>query len=352
MDFFPSNIQDADVDKMEKAEILERTLEVLTRLRHDSIRSSNTFSTRKAMAIRYASGFSSCAEESIRYIQNSRLVPAEVKVQLQNHLRAIARRMETIVQVDNQGFPACSSSSSSTSPEKMTVPGVVRDCSCSSAVDRVEDQTLNDQSDIRGYYIGSPIHSSTPGAHHHLPVPTMTPQFETEQKVMNYIPETYLETSQQTKPADNLCSHMPDINTEVKQKFLDTESELHQLQRYPVEFIRVKQCPHPHGSLSCESSLSQSKSFLSSVNSPSFLQSSPFLHSTPILPDPPVYAYYGYEPYPTIPSSLVQNVQSNNSSSLSSNAVKEPKTPGNALDLCVKRTEDQQISPETMWRPW
>ncbi|CAG5123991.1 unnamed protein product [Candidula unifasciata] len=443
--------KDTDLEKMEKAEILEKTLEVLTRLRHDyrSPSSSSSYSTRKAMAVRYASGFSSCAEESIRYIQNSHLVPTEVKVQLQTHLRAIARRMEAGLQDEStevnytQSYPtspSLSSPSSSMMSGRLTTVVESREEMYKTDISRSQISEI-------GTYTPSPIHFSTPISQPYVPVSSTvtrpnqeefvspTPQTfmksdcgQKESKQAQYIsreffsqiPQTFMKSDfgqKESKQAQYISREFisPTPQTFMKSDFGPKESK--QAEYISREFIsqtpqtfrksdfgqkESKQAPyissnivnfkshdiclneevhssytvptygHPEVSstgsetdnhystnlLSPNSSYSFSNPSMNetelSGNAPIILYPAPVLQSTSLLSDQPVFSYV-YESYPScsMPSILVQPVTYMSTPvRQTTDAHKQPSTPNNALDLCVKRSQVHQISPETMWRPW
>lgn len=355
---------------MEKAEILEKTLEVLTRLRHENPRSSNTASTHTAMAIRYASGFSLCAEESIRYIQSSCLVPSEVKVQLQNHLRAIARRVELTVQVSSQGsnltpgFPASSSTlSSSPSSDKLLAEEMRSSFSDnSSAVEQASAQCSGNVSegsccyptDGGNSYITSPICYSTPLPYQHLPF-IKSPMQEVDHSHLNYSSEPYtLRTVDHRRKS--VRRRAPEVfgkstrETPAKHTLsLSSGSQIDQSEGYWSDSSQPKYRYLPQSS-----SLSSSSSFYSDssfTNSPTSGATSSLVSTTHSLPHRTVYTYPRFKPYPTTPSILGQPTQAVSSHLLTS-TIKEVTLPSKVLDLCVKRTDEQQVSPEVMWRPW
>ncbi|CAL1548013.1 unnamed protein product [Lymnaea stagnalis] len=357
--------KDTDLDKMEKAEILEKTLEVLTRLRHDysSSTSGNTFSARKAMAVRYASGFSSCAEESIRYIQSSRLVPTEVKVQLQNHLRAIARRMETVVQVDDQNvnfgsnFPTSSVSSSSyLSTEKYTAE----------EAEQISGSHC-ETTEARGVYVPSPINSSTPALQYNITHSTTAPISQQCDRVTS-TPDAYpkverLNHYQRSADQDSL------IITETSEGSRDLKcrqrnevhsSAVHKYEAVTPEFPR-EHFVSPYAPLATDQSYPSSvlsmSAYTPSVSSPIIMHPAALLNTNTVTPDTPIYCYRGYEPYPAISSALVRPVHYistpiSSAPILSTPVTKRTSTENSALNLCVKGNEAHQISPETMWRPW
>ncbi|XP_067659295.1 enhancer of split mgamma protein-like [Haliotis asinina] len=84
---------DPNYDKMEKAEILETTVDYLR-----NVRKINTTHrhVKEAVQARFQNGFSKCAEEILSYIQSLQGVSDNVHRQLRKH---ISRRMEHIQQV-------------------------------------------------------------------------------------------------------------------------------------------------------------------------------------------------------------------------------------------------------------
>ncbi|XP_059167363.1 transcription factor HES-4-A-like [Physella acuta] len=361
--------KDTDLDKMEKAEILEKTLEVLTRLRHDysKTQTTNTFSTRRAMAVRYASGFSSCAEESIRYIQSSRLVPAEVKVQLQNHLRTIARRMETVVQVDDPNtnftspFHASASTVSSTSPSLSDI--YVRDRAIAG-----EEQAIHQTSttDARHVYIPSPIQSSTPALQYNITHSTTAPLPHLQEERIIPSPDS-LPKQDPTKRSPGLrCvekfyTECPHTTTEISKSpfHYKPQSDIHSLRKYEAvtpDFTSehsLNSYPSLPADQPYQSTVLSMTAYTPSVSSPVLIHPASYPYTSSL--DSQVYGYRGYEPYPSTAISLVQPARyvtptlTNSPSPLSS---KQSNTSNSALNLCVKGGVDHQISPETMWRPW
>ncbi|KAK0065340.1 protein hairy [Biomphalaria pfeifferi] len=356
------NDKDTDLDKMEKAEILEKTLEVLTRLRHDysgsHSSSSSTISTRKAMAVRYASGFSSCAEESIRYIQSSRLVPTEVKVQLQNHLRAIARRMETVVQNDDSSIStaflptACSSSSLSPIDKLLSSENVL-----SSTLDRMSD---NESSSVQSriVFVPSPTSSSTPALQYntaHSTTPTSSQQ------------RTGSVPTHESFHVQNSGDRRTSSSSEVEGYFKDyncrpatdrASSTVYRYEAVTPEFNRepISSTYTFSSELSYPSPILSMTACTPTCGSPVMMHPG-FLHASPLISDTPVYSYRVYEPYSSLPTTLIQPVHFmttpiTSSPTISTTEVKQPSTPSSALNLCVKSNEAHQISPETMWRPW
>ncbi|XP_005109821.1 protein hairy [Aplysia californica] len=348
--------KETDLDKMEKAEILEKTLEVLTRLRTETGSSrDSSFSARKAMAVRYASGFSSCAEESIRYIQNSRLVPSEVKVQLQNHLRTIARQMETVVQVEEHPV--------SSYAIQMTPP--------SASQDHVSFQRPPVSSfDSRRCYIPSPIQSSTPISQ------KLSNQPQQEQPLVQCDGNVVVES----KPSEDISDQSfienkdPTFSEQEATSTIDRPS--------PTSQQIFRPCPEhnilPVHENSAFVKMSGSLASLRRDNLPLSRSVSPptprhasinitthSLPATPVSPasesglphkEQPLYQYYGYEPLPVIPRTPVHPYMSHtavydNAVQIAGDLSLKPQTPNNALNLCTKR-QSQQISPETMWRPW
>ncbi|CAG5133042.1 unnamed protein product, partial [Candidula unifasciata] len=370
------------IDKMEKAEILEKTLEVLTRLRHENPKISHTASTHKAMAIRYASGFSLCAEESIRYIQNSRLVPSEVKVHLQNHLRAIARRVESTMQIDRQTdlnpaqcFSASSSTISSPSLGKVTAREII-----SSSADNllglgpVSGQFSGEVSEGSDCYIHSPVLYSTQGSnclltspvcystpisYSHLPFIKSDAQLQKDgHKLLNYSSEAYTCSivDQRKKSARGRAAQTPGQPTQIKPVkqtlSLSSDSQFDKSEGYCSDFSQSKHYYlSPYSSLSSSCLISSYYSDASFTDSPPLMANSSVLPNTPILPDRTVYPHHRFEPHITTPNILGESTQVN-SSLLLTPAIKEFPRSNNVLDLCVKRTDEQQISQEAMWRPW
>ncbi|BFZ23535.1 hypothetical protein BsWGS_26574 [Bradybaena similaris] len=365
--------QDTDIDKMEKAEILEKTLEVLTRLRHENPRSSNTASSHTAMAVRYASGFSLCAEESIRYIQNSHLVPSEVKVQLQNHLRAIARRVELTVQVNGQnltsGFPA--SSSTSPSSDKLLAGKMQSSFSDnSSAVEQVLAQCSGDVSEGSDCYITSPLCYPTEGSSRYITSPIFystplplhlpfikSPMQEVDHSHLNYSSKPYALRSVDQR-RKSIRRRAPEVlgkstrETLAKNTLsLSSGSLIDQSEGYWSDSSQPK---HRYLPQSSSSSSFLSTSFYSDssfTNPPASGATSSLVSTTHSLPHRTVYTNPRFRPYFAAPSILGEPTQvvSNN---LLTSTIKEITPPSKVLDLCVKRTDDQQVSPETMWRPW
>ncbi|KAH9510334.1 hypothetical protein Btru_042804 [Bulinus truncatus] len=360
------NDKDTDLDKMEKAEILEKTLEVLTKLRHDyggsQTSRSSTVSARKAMAVRYASGFSSCAEESIRYIQSSRLVPMEVKVQLQNHLRAIARRMESVVQNDDSNFPsaflnvASSSSSLSTSEKHSGTDNLL-----TSTYDRMS-QSESNTPQPRGAFVPSPTSSSTPALQYNITHSTTPVSSSQPRACTTPLVESFHVVSDRSKNLTDrfnseVESYFQDYHTRqakdlVSSSMLKYESVTPDFSREPVTstYTLPSDCPYPSPVLSVTACTT-------SGGSPIMMHHPGLLHATPLIPDTPIYTYRGYEPYSPIPSALIHPVHFvattiTTSPTVSMTEVKQPSTPSSALNLCVKGSEAHQISPESMWRPW
>ena len=289
--YISSSSQETDIDKMEKAEILEKTLEVLTRLRSDHSKASRSgASAHKAMAVRYANGFTNCAEESIRYIQSSRLVPSEVKVHLQTHLRTIAhRQMETVVQVESP-YAA------------MATP--------------LNPTTTTTQGESRGYCMPSPIQSSTPVSHQLNVHPYQCDAMSNVQSSDPSNPNKYIlpvhKNSAFVKLDYNSCS------STVTSDNVPVQSSTPQMPSYAEMKFKISKSP--------------SKQLLQS----------PVESLTNSYPDQTVYKYCGYEPYAVTPN--------NQSSSISYDSNTSPQTPHNAINLCTK--QPTQISPESMWRPW
>ncbi|BFZ22991.1 hypothetical protein BsWGS_26030 [Bradybaena similaris] len=362
--------KDTDLEKMEKAEILEKTLEVLTRLRHDYTSPGNSsYSTRKAMAVRYASGFSSCAEESIRYIQNSHLVPAEVKVQLQAHLRAIARRMEAGLQEDSkdvsftQTYPTSPSLSSPSSSSMFSGR-------LTTALESKEDIYRSDisrgqMSDI-GSYTPSPIHFSTPTVQPHMPVSSTVSQ-PNQEEYLSQTPQTFMKaefSQKESKPREYIPSDMVNFQPQniCLNKDIHSSYSISTYSHPEVSSTGSEQdSQYNTALLSPNTSYSLSNPSINdttlSGNTPIILYPAPVLQTTSLISDPPVFSYV-YESYPscTVPSILVQPVTYISTpirqTPVGPTAHKQSSTPNNALDLCVKRNEVHQISPETMWRPW
>ena len=413
--------QDSDIDKMEKAEILEKTLEVLTRFRREyntasfSSCSSSTSalhsspSARQVMAVRYASGFSSCAEESIRYIQSSRLVPAEVKAQLQNHLRSIARRMENRV-VDVEAVPAVSpatvqfphpySVNQYSTPTSAVYPRGVS-TPLAGAGDLVSSSMPSEAESISGFRIPSPIHSSTPLTTHPYPYnqdnmsikpSTLTNEvphsFQASRRYECITPEidvvaeaedTRSETTELSQshtfrqqihhplpPTADLAKPMP-LNHSISSRFPVTSTPVYscQQQTFSTSSLSYKKgLPQPpHSSQSSVYPICPQPHRTSSSPSPHSAFSSPISPSS----SQTIYTYHGYEPLPTTSvstdatarqclhplSTSANNTLSSPESLRPANSGKPQVTPSTpALDLCVKRHGSHQISPETMWRPW
>ncbi|GFS22601.1 transcription factor HES-1 [Elysia marginata] len=418
------NDKDSDIDKMEKAEILEKTLEVLTRFRREcnssnlsSCGSSSSSlhsspSARQVMAVRYASGFSSCAEESIRYIQSSRLVPAEVKAQLQNHLRSIARRMENRV-VEVEAVPQVSPAPvqfphqyavhpyptpmSAVYPRGVpsgTLPGTNL---VSSSVPLEEEPTS-------GFRIPSPIHSSTPV--------TTLPHQRDQENIMGVKPASLtggISASRRYECITPEIDVVAEVDDSLKNEPTLSQSQIARLEHYqplPTSPELATSCPPDCGGNSPRLPLTSVPAY--SPPHQTFLDTPPtsfhrkgiappqlssqsampavFLHpyqtsdtpssppsafSSPVSPSSSrtIFTYHGYEPLPATSVSATSTptrqcfhpLTSSTTNTLSSPVSVRPTLVGKpqattpstpALDLCVKRHGSHQISPETMWRPW
>ena len=413
--------QDSDIDKMEKAEILEKTLEVLTRFRREY--STANFSTcgsstsglhsspsaRQVMAVRYASGFSSCAEESIRYIQSSRLVPAEVKAQLQNHLRSIARRMETRV-VDVAAVPVASPTQAQF-PHQYPVHPYSTPTSAlyprgapaprPGGADHVSSSVPSDAEAVSSFRIPSPIHTSTPVAahlyqHDQENILTTKPVVSASNVPSSFQASRRYEC---ITPEIDVVAEADDSRGALSQTQTSSSEHHHQLPLTP-ELSRPLSVEH---STSPKCYASPTSTPVHSLQQQVFSTSSTFSHHKKGFLPPPnsaplqavlsqshqanntlsphlafssaaspsssqtIYTYHGYEPLPAtsvsteIPvrqcfhplSTSASNTPSGTGLVRSSTVVKPQGTPAPpALDLCVKTRGSHQISPETMWRPW
>ncbi|GFO08317.1 hypothetical protein PoB_003482200 [Plakobranchus ocellatus] len=413
-----SEEKDSDVDKMEKAEILEKTLEVLTRYRREYNTMSfspsgnrtglhSSPSARQVMAVRYASGFSSCAEESIRYIQGSRLVPAEVKAQLQNHLRAIAHRMESRVS-DIENLPAVSPGSSQFTPQYPLHPYSAQPSVMPRAVssvlpvsgDLVSSSHPHEVEPGSGIRMPSPIHTSTPVTSHPChndqediasikseapnDIPTA---FRASYRYECITPEIDVVAEGDGKPV--VTHSKTQITQHLQHRLPPTpehvtfQSPYHRISpNLPITSTPVRVHP-PQTSLSdsslpCCGKESNQQSFRppshttfihpnqTSISSPSTFSNTFSSSASPSISHT-IYTYHGYEPLPassvntpSLPLSHLHNTASiavNKShcpiSSTSLSDMKPQTTPSTpALNLCVKTHASHQISPETMWRPW
>ena len=240
---------DTDLDKMEKAEILEKTLEVLTKLRsQNKSYGSGSFPARRALAVKYASGFSSCAEESIRYIQCSKLVPPEVKVQIQNHLRSKARQVETVVQVTD------------TNVFNPTYQSYAKDFT---PIQQASVRT----GESRSCYIPSPIQSSTP-------ISNPTPRFPVDEK-QHFPDSTKVDSLQQ------------DVYQQIYKPSAQRALNVHENSAF------VKMSPSPV--VPCPNSAEQPTTPVCRPQQTS--------GQTGSQGEQVMYTYYGYEPFPITPVS-------------------------------------------------
>lgn len=364
--YFFQIFQETDLEKMEKAEILEKTLEVLTRLRHGhKSQSSNSFSARKALAVRYASGFSSCMEESIQYIQNSHLVPAEVKVQLQNHLRAIAKRMEKVVYEDTVSSHISPDFSielcSEVSFTELTPTDSIKEDTCALNAEKEDTSFLstNEEPCQITSSRASPIHSTSSCSQQLIPhVTPVSPSYKQRSDLMNNKTGENLIVDQNFQKNDKLLNEMSNPYKQVKLTVVETSPAVHQPEVYPFGFTNDRQ--QITSILTTEPSYCLAAASVNehriSNDSTIVLYSSPILSTTPLFSNQPVN-YHVHEQNPTISGILVRPIHHMKtpdvkSHHLISNISIQQGALTSVLDLCVKRSGNSQISSESMWRPW
>ncbi|GFO08432.1 hypothetical protein PoB_003493700 [Plakobranchus ocellatus] len=111
--------QGAQVSRLEKADILEMTVKYLRHVQRQQV-SNATMATEPEVVAKFSAGYTECATEVIRYMDQAKCVTSDVKTRLESHL--VERLRDTVCMPGSGSSPSSVQGNLNTSPQRHIVP--------------------------------------------------------------------------------------------------------------------------------------------------------------------------------------------------------------------------------------